>query len=98
VPSRGTPHSRCGSVELAHTLLHVAAHAVDVVVDAIQHRALVNDEGRQILEELGQLGDGACNLVDLAVARGQVQLGLRLRRLFLQQQLALRAALGQLRP
>ena len=42
-------------------------HLLDVIVDAVEEGALVDDEGAEILEELGQLGDRLCDVDDLAV-------------------------------
>ena len=43
-------------------------HLLDVVVDAIEQSALVDDEGAEVLEELGQLGDRLGDVDDLAIA------------------------------
>lgn len=52
-------------IELSYGFLHLGRHLLDIVVDTIQQSSLINDEIRQILEQVGKLryafGDG-CDL------------------------------------
>lgn len=50
-------HELCRDVQILRSLLHVYRRLFHVVLDRVQNRPLVDDEVRQILEDLGQRGD-----------------------------------------
>lgn len=51
-----------------HRVLHLHGRLLDIVLDAIQQRALVNDQSGQILEQLGQLCDRFRDFRQLTIA------------------------------
>lgn len=69
--SRG--HARSSDVELADSVRDVHARLLDVVLDAVEQRALVDDERAQVLEQLRQVRDRLGDLAQLAVALPQVR-------------------------
>ena len=50
----------------------VGSGLLDVVLDRVEEGALVDDERGEVLEELGERGDGLCDLGQLAVAAAQI--------------------------
>lgn len=59
--------SLCRFAKFLDGSIHVLAHVLDVEIDPVQHRALVDDEGAQVLEELSKLGDALCDLVNFSI-------------------------------
>lgn len=69
---KGGINARRSDIELLHGLRHLRARLLDVVLHAIEQRALVDDEHAQVLEQLGELRDGFGDLGQFAVARAQI--------------------------
>lgn len=59
-----------GDFELLVGLLDIRGHALNVVINAIQHAALVDDHGLQVLENVGELDDALCDVFDFTFALG----------------------------
>ena len=76
-------------MKLFDGLVHLLAHVLDVEVDPVQHGALVNDERTEILEQLGQLGDALCDLIDLSISLRYIRICLYGCSLFFKKELRL---------
>lgn len=61
-------HSPRCSVELPHRVFHLHCGLLDVILHAIQQRALVDHQCRQVLEQLCKLRDRFRDLRQLPVA------------------------------
>lgn len=55
-------------LQLLHRALHIRTHLLNIVIHAIQQRALVNHEAGQVLEHVCEVGDRLGNVVDLVGA------------------------------
>ena len=68
---KGRGDARSCNVKLLHSLRDVHARLLDVVLDAVEERALVDNERAEVLEELCELRDRLGDLRQLAVARAR---------------------------
>lgn len=61
--------ARC-HLELFLGRLDIRVHALDIVVDAVEHGALVNDHGLEVAEQIRQINDALGDVLDFLLALG----------------------------
>jgi hypothetical protein len=66
---RCLPH---GNIKIFHCFLDVCGGLFNVVFHAVEYCTLIDNEDRQILEELGQGSDGLCNVSQLTIPGSKV--------------------------
>ena len=57
-------------IQLLISSLDIHSHILNIVIDPIQHRALIYNHILQFFEYLRQFDDSACDLVNFALALG----------------------------
>jgi len=57
-------------LELLAGLFDIPSHVFNIVVNTIQHTALVDDHGLQLLENVGELNDALGDVINFALAMG----------------------------
>lgn len=55
------------NVKFFDGVVHSDSCLLDIVLDAIEERALVDDQNREVLEEVSELCYRCCDLVELSV-------------------------------
>lgn len=64
----------CSHVQLLHGFLHLHRGLFNVVFNAVEQRALVDDQSGKVFEQFGQGRDRLCNLAQFPIPSTKIQI------------------------